>query len=435
LLRNTDNELSVPPKNRYTEVLPVLRYTRPIVLVLVLLVLASNAAAQSARQFASERNWMVEAYIATAGVKHPAVLAAMRAVPRHEFVPEDLRPYAYRDVTLPIGEKQTITSPYIVAWMTEQLAPEPTDRVLEIGTGSGYQAAVLSQLVKDVYTIEIHKPLGKQAERVIKKLGYKNVHTRLGDGFLGWPEAAPFDKIIVTCSPEKVPTPLAEQLREGGRMLIPVGERFQQNLCTLIKRDGKLVVESREPTYFVPMTGSAEGLRTVEADGPLTPLVNGTFEEEVEPGKPAGWYYVRRATIEPGGPVDDQGHFLRFESTAVDARAHAMQSFGVDGREVSELLVDCWVKGDGLQAATGGQRDGGRLAIAFFDENRNWIGEQTVAWWRGSFQWRRQSGRAEVPPQARVATLTIGLSGATGSLSCDEVSVRQGQPRAVARKR
>ena len=172
---------------------------------------------------------MVDKEIVAAGVTNERVIQAMRDTPRHEFVPANQRQYAYLDMALPIGNAQTISPPFIVASMTQEIDPQPTDRVLEIGTGSGYQAAVLSPLVKDVYTIEIVEPLGRRATRTLKRLGYKNVHTRVGDGYKGWPEAAPFDKIIVTCSPEKVPQPLVDQLREGGLMIVPVGERYQQN--------------------------------------------------------------------------------------------------------------------------------------------------------------------------------------------------------------
>ncbi len=237
-------------------------------------------------------------------------------MPRHEFVPAELRPYAYRDITLPIGEKQTISSPYIVAWMTEQLDPQPTDRVLEIGTGSGYQAAVLSRLVKDVYTIEIQEPLAKHSRQVIESLGYKNVHMRWATAFRAGPKPLRSTRSSSPARPKRCRRRLAEQLREGGRMLIPVGERYQQDLCMLVKRDGKLEVESREPTYFVPMTGSAESLRSVKPEGPLTPLANGDFEQLLEPDKPACWYYVRRATIEDGGPTNEQGHYISFESQA-----------------------------------------------------------------------------------------------------------------------
>src|SRR5262249_31668839 len=151
-----------------------------------------------------------------------------------------------------------ITPTYDVAFMTEALEPKPTDRVYEVGTGSGYQAAILSRLVKEVYSVEIHRPLGERAAAVLKELGYTNVHTRVGDGYEGWPDAAPFDAIIVACAPEKVPPPLLEQLKEGGRMVIPLGTRFDQAVFLMTKRDGKLVGKKLRPTLFVPMTGKAQ---------------------------------------------------------------------------------------------------------------------------------------------------------------------------------
>jgi protein-L-isoaspartate(D-aspartate) O-methyltransferase len=390
----------------------------------------AKAAAQTARSLAAARNWMVESSVAAAGVKHPAILAAMRTVPRHEFVPAELASYAYFDQSLPIGEKQTISPPFIVAWMTEQLDPQPTDRVLEIGTGSGYQAAVLSQLVADVYTIEINEPLAKRAAEVFQHLGYKNIHARLGDGFQGWAEHAPFDKIIVTCSPEKVPAPLVEQLREGGRVIIPLGERFQQNLCLLTKQHGKLTVETREPTYFVPMTGRAESLRSVHDAGPLTPLANGDFEELLEAGKPAVWFYLRQATIEPGGANGDSRHYLECASLVGGSRSHAMQSFGVDGRKVRELIVSAWVRGDDIRPhSRGGSGGEARIVVSFFDDQRRVVSEQGLGPWRGTFDWRPQTGHLEVPPNARGATLVVGLFGATGRLGCDLVDVRAGGPR------
>lgn len=186
------------------------------------------------------------------------VLAAMSTVPRHEFVPADLRRKAYEDKPLPIGHRQTISQPYIVAFMTEKLEPEPAEKVLEIGTGSGYQAAVLSQLVKEVYSIEIVRELAENAQHTLERLDYTNVHVKAGDGYKGWPEHAPFDAIIVTCAPEEIPQPLVEQLREGGRMIIPVGpESGVQKLLLLQKKDGKVVQTSVLPVRFVPMTGEA----------------------------------------------------------------------------------------------------------------------------------------------------------------------------------
>ena len=149
----------------------------------------------------------------------------MRKVPREQFVPEQIRGQSYSDGPLPIGYDQTISQPFIVAFMTEKLGLRPTDRVLEIGTGSGYQAAILAELAAEVYTIEIVEPLGKTAEATLQRLGYKNVHVETGDGYKGWPKHAPFDAIIVTCAPDHVPQPLVEQLKEGGRMVIPVGGR------------------------------------------------------------------------------------------------------------------------------------------------------------------------------------------------------------------
>jgi protein-L-isoaspartate(D-aspartate) O-methyltransferase len=201
---------------------------------------------------------MVQEQLSARSIHDERVLAAMRKVPRDEFVPNDAREFAYTDQPLPIGYGQTISQPFIVALMTEQLRPRPTDRVLEIGTGSGYQAAILAELVAHVYSIEIVEPLAQRAEATLQRLGYKNVHLKSGDGYKGWPDAAPFDAIIVTCAPDHVPQPLVEQLKEGGRMVIPVGGRFEQQLYLLEKENGQLRRRGVEPVRFVPMKGEAE---------------------------------------------------------------------------------------------------------------------------------------------------------------------------------
>jgi len=206
-----------------------------------------------------ERERMVNEQIVRRGVKDARLLEVMKITPREEFMPLDTRELAYDDRAIPIGYGQTISQPYIVAFMTEALALKPQDRVLEIGTGSGYQAAVLAGLVKEVYTIEIVEVLGKQAALTLERLNYKNVTTRIGDGYRGWPEAAPFDAIIVTCAPDDVPAPLVEQLAEGGRMIIPVGPEGQpQNLIMLRKTNGEIVKQKSLPVVFVPMTGEGK---------------------------------------------------------------------------------------------------------------------------------------------------------------------------------
>jgi protein-L-isoaspartate(D-aspartate) O-methyltransferase len=193
----------------------------------------------------------------------PRVLAALERVPRHEFLPPEKQRFAYADGAVPIGHGQTISQPWIVALMTTQLNPQAGDRVLEIGTGSGYQTAVLAQLVADVYTIEIVAPLAHQAEATLHRLGCANVQLRQGDGYGGWPEAAPFDGIIVTCAPAAVPEPLSAQLKDGGRLLIPVGPPGDQILFVFQKHQGRLRELAQIPVRFVPMTGKVQhGSRT-----------------------------------------------------------------------------------------------------------------------------------------------------------------------------
>jgi protein-L-isoaspartate(D-aspartate) O-methyltransferase len=210
-----------------------------------------------ASEFAVERARMVKQQVAMRGVTNERVLTAMRKVPREQFVPEALRGRSYSDRALPIGYDQTISQPFVVAFMTEKLQLKSTDRVLEIGTGSGYQAAILGELVAEVYTIEIIEPLGKGAAATLERLGYKNVHVKIGDGYQGWPEHAPFDAVIVTCAPEHVPRPLVDQLKDGGRIIIPVGPAGAQELYLLEKENGRLKQRAVLPVRFVPMTGEA----------------------------------------------------------------------------------------------------------------------------------------------------------------------------------
>jgi protein-L-isoaspartate(D-aspartate) O-methyltransferase len=203
--------------------------------------------------FEADRMRMVEQQIQKRGIRDARVLAAMRKVPRHRFVPVEVAAYAYEDEPLPIGHGQTISQPYIVAYMTEILRLKGGEKVLEIGTGSGYQAAILAEIVGDVYTVEIVKPLADRARASLDRLGYKNIHYFCGDGYSGWPSAAPFDAVIVTAAPAEVPLPLFEQLREGGRLVLPVGELWQE-LVVITKRGGKMERHSLIPVRFVPLT-------------------------------------------------------------------------------------------------------------------------------------------------------------------------------------
>jgi protein-L-isoaspartate(D-aspartate) O-methyltransferase len=216
----------------------------------------------AADPFLVRRQAMVEHDIRGRGVRDSRVLQVMARVPRHFFVNERHRRQAYDDHPLPIAEGQTISQPYVVALMTEALQLKPSDRVLEIGTGSGYQAAVLAELVQSVYTVEIRKPLADSAARLLAELGYRNVRVRYGDGYFGWEEAAPFDAIIVTAAANHIPPPLIRQLKEGGRLILPLGSTVYSQNLTLVKRKGeRLNVEQLGSVAFVPMTGEVQKKR------------------------------------------------------------------------------------------------------------------------------------------------------------------------------
>ncbi len=209
----------------------------------------------SAEGYEQKRKEMVARQLAARGVTHTATLDAMRAVPRHLFVPDSQKPYAYQDRPLPIGYGQTISQPYIVGYMTRVIAPEKGHRVLEIGTGSGYQAAVLAQIVEQVYSVEIIAPLAEQAKKLMADLAYDNVKIRHGDGYFGWEEFAPFDAIVVTAAAAYVPPPLIAQLKPGGRMVIPVGSPFMtQQLMLITRKEDDIKTRALFPVRFVPFT-------------------------------------------------------------------------------------------------------------------------------------------------------------------------------------
>jgi protein-L-isoaspartate(D-aspartate) O-methyltransferase len=377
-----------------------------------------------ADEFAEARERLVRERIQTAGVKDPRVLDAIRNTPRHEFIPRQHWDRAYFDMALPIGDAQTISSPFIVASMTEAIEPKPGDKVLEIGTGSGYQAAVLSPLVKDVYTIEIVESLGKQAEKDLKRLGYENVHVRVGDGYLGWPEAAPFDAILVTCSPESVPQPLIDQLREGGRMIIPVGERYQQTLYLMTKEKGQLVRRSLQPTLFVPMTGSAEAARVKQPDPKRPQVVNGDFEQDPrgtvieEANYVPGWYYGRQFRLVE--PESGDSRHVRFENETPGRDSHLLQGLALDGREITRIRLSARIRTENVEQGLRADQ-WPTVAISFYDDQRRDLGTYWTNIYKGTRAWRADAKIFRVPPQTREAIVRIGLFGATGRADFDDI--------------
>jgi protein-L-isoaspartate(D-aspartate) O-methyltransferase len=385
----------------------------------------------AADEFEQVRHALVRERIELAGVTNPRVLESMRNTPRHEFIPRQYWARAYFDMALPIGDSQTISSPFIVASMTEVIDPQPDSRVLEIGTGSGYQAAVLSPLVKDVYTIEIVEALGLQAERDLKRLGYDNVHVRVGDGFKGWPEAAPFDAIIVTCSPESVPQPLVDQLREGGRMVIPVGERYQQTLYLMTKEKGKLVQKALRPTLFVPMTGSAEQQRSVLPDGTRPLIINGDFEAATGDGDASaadfipGWYYGRQFRLidaTDSAQPNATGKLVRFENTVPGRDSHLLQGLALDGSAVPRIRMSVKIRTTDVQVGVRPEQLP-TFAISFYDDQRRDLGTYWTSIYRGTRPWKEDSRIIRVPPTTREAIVRIGLFGATGVAEFDEVAI------------
>lgn len=432
------------------------------------------AAAQSEAQMAAAREQMVRQVIVGGGITNPGVIESMRMTPRHFFVAPQHRMKAYLDMALPIGDQQTISSPYIVAFMTQTLEPQPDDRVLEIGTGSGFQAAVLSPLVKDVYSIEIVEELGQRAAQTLEKLGYRNIHTKIGDGFEGWAENAPFDAIIVTCSPESVPKPLVEQLKEGGRMIIPVGERYQQTLYRMRKVQGKLQAETLQPTLFVPMTGAAEDRRRKQPD-PTKPLVvNGDFElaplvpgqlgkkgggaagaaQDAAGGQPgaadggvagavagggniprsddgpfiAGWYYQRQARLGSGPPIPSGKQYALFENADLGRDSHILQGLAVDGSKIQRLWLSAQVKCADVR--TGPVVDmAPNIIVTFYDKERRELSMEQLGPWNGTFDWQQVAREIRVPAGAREAILRVGLFGAVGTMGIDQIQLSTEAPQ------
>ncbi len=246
---------------------------------------------------------------------------------------------------------------------------------------------------------------------------------RVGDGFQGWPDKAPFDKIIVTCSPESIPQPLVDQLREGGQMIIPVGERYRQNLYRVTKRNGQLVREPLEATLFVPMTGAAETERRVQPDPEHPSIFNGGFEAVVgESNQPAGWHYLRRGSAVASTDAPEGQRFLAFANDQAGVGCQALQGFPVDGRKISRLVLSCVVRGAGI--AEDPTTLGTAMAIVtFYDDRRAAIDDAQLGPWKGDFPWRRETAELRVPLGAREAILSIGLHGGSGKFDVDDIQL------------
>lgn len=382
---------------------------------------AAPAMAQRKDPSRAARLRLVEEAVAGEGITNERVLDAMKTVRRHEFVPAKLRHRAYNDEALAIGGKQTISPPFIVAYMTQALDPQPGDRVLEIGTGSGYQAAVLAEIVSEVYSIEIVQSLARSAERRLKRLKYDNVHVLAGDGYKGWPEHAPFDHVIVTCSPESVPQPLVDQLKEGGSMIIPIGKRYQQSFYLLKKKNGELEQQRLISTLFVPMTGESEEQRRVQPDARNPQLVNGDFEKDTNnDGKADGWYYIRRAELKDSSPLR-HSQCIEFEADEEGQLCQALQGRAISGRKIAFLNFSVWYQTENIQRGSRGERAG--LIVHFYDAQRRELSHQPVTLWDNDMTWRQVRRRIAVPQRAQEMIVRVGLNGATGRAQVDGLSM------------
>ncbi len=400
---------------------------------------------------AAAHDKMVDEEIVAAGIKNPRVIAAMRATPRHEFVQATERPLAYYDMALPIGNSQTISPPYVVAYMTEQLDPQPDDKVLEIGTGSGFQAAVLSPLVKDVYTIEIVKPLGERAARTLKRLKYANVHTKIGDGFAGWAEHAPFDKIIVTCSPEKVPDGTrgrakrrrppdrsgrralsadAVLVQEGGRQTrldgvaadaICANDRLGRGRPRNQAGPGQPARRQRQFRRARHQSATQEIVPEPQAVLPSKPA-------DDEAPKPVGWHYQRQLELVEAKDAPDGQHYVRFANSDPGGPAAPCREWRSTAAKFTRLEFPY-----GFARHRRPRRpQRGRGAGFGSDLLRRKPGQVGHAWlgpWKGTFGWRRESEVIAVPPLAREAVLRIGLHGGVGEVSFDDIQVKPARHR------
>lgn len=391
-------------------------------LSLMWLLSVQPVAAQSGlRELLEARRRMVSEEIEAQGIENERLLEAMREVPREQFLPLPKRKLAYLNVVVTFGDGQVILPPLVTAHLIEQLNPQKNDKVLVIGAGSGYSTALLSRMCREVDAVEIDPAIAKTAEEVFARLKFTNIKMRVGDGFEGWKEHAPYQRIIVECSPENVPQPLVDQLAEGGVLLVPVGDEFDQTMHLCQKENGKLTTLSLWPTLLLPMKGKAEELRSQSATPRDPALLNGGFEELVPSTKdvPASWAYVRQGRAIADSSCPEGSNSLSFINVTPGVAATALQAFPVDGKKISELAIACKIWGKEVRPGQNRQQLP-RVEVRFFDEKRRLVGGDWMGGWNMTFDWVKKDHVFAVPRQAKFAVIRIGLGGAVGEIRFDD---------------
>lgn len=360
----------------------------------------------------------------------PIVLSAIMRTARDRFVPASYKKTAFRDLAVPLGRSRYQQAPSLLAYMTEELDVRPDEKVLHIGTGSGYYTAVLSLLAKEVYTVELDETLGNRASQTFEKLAYTNIYTKIADGYDGWEEHAPFDRIVFTCSPETVPEPLVKQLREGGVMIVPLGEPFRQVLYRCKKKGEELQKEFLLPYPFELMEGEAQSRRQTKPDPERPELSNGHFERFHENGEPYGWFSMTNAIVREVPDAPEGRHFLKLEVNSFssdEARfARAEQSFALEGKNVSRLHLEAFLRGDRLETLSARNvRASASMILLCYDESDRLLQRYDLAPVSGSFDWKAFQCEISVPKKTKKATLILTLSDRTGTLEFDALSVRK----------
>jgi len=385
------------------------------------------AAEEQADAYGDARTTMVDADLSGNGIGNERLLKAMRTIPRHRFcLPEDQK-HAYADQSLPIGHKRKLASPYVTAGLIELLDPRPNDRILELGTGSGYQAAILSQLATDVYSVESIEELGKASASLLKELKCKNVHTRIGDTLEGWPEAAPFDRILFTSCSGTVPAALIDQLRERGKVVVDAVCGNEELFHLFEKQHGRLVALKVWSPFSIANADNLKQHRDEKQSPNKSEIENGDFELS-EDGKATGWYFQRQAALAEDREAPNN-HVLTFENKEPGRHAQAIQEVAIDGRAVVSLRLS--VRAKGLEIHNSSSADKPSMVIRFYDAHQRPITVEPSAIlgpWRGTFGWETYTCVSSVPKTTRKALVVISMGGATGRLTVDDAQLSASAP-------